>query len=960
MELKQKWMGLVIIFCLIITIGASIGLQQVANDSKSFHELNTLVHEPLEVSKNVESPNSGTSLNYTWTSWANASDYDNDLEFDTLNVYYNFSNFNYTGIFAVEFDIDVFIDDNGSFTPLTGDWEEFYEEVEPNNSYIWSYEWRAIADGNYSIGIGQEVLVDNFVTSDYFMYYEEFYWADIHQFTFLHGYSVTYTLSDQDQDSFNDTLEIDYSLNFSYTGHLNLEIQIFIVIWDEDLLDWDFYSSDYEHDSIDVVNGDFYNWSYQFKAWIDGDYQIAVGIDEEFYNLPFLVQDIYEWNDADAFTLINEMNGVLSEFDKDGDSCPDSFQLEFYFNFTVTGEINLRIRLKFYFWENSSWNYFESEYSGLKTEVVAGEIEIWNYEWSTLEAGKFRVNVSITDYDTSYNVGEETLGDIDLCAYEIINDWKSSKEEIDLDQDGTTDTIKLNYELLFKSTGWIEIKLDVAVKTWEDGYYYTRHYHTYFEGNVNTSNYYHCYYEFSAKEIIEYSIQTTITTSEDFFVLDDEAVIWTPLDVFNPVSNISYSTSEADLDNDGLIDTIIIDFELTFSASGSVILVLEFDIQYYDIGIDDWRHENPMTQQFMDDVTAGEIYESTFQYTAPQTGDYIIDIAVAIDDYGSPHIFEDIIYWYGNVYTLFEDYYFTFTEIDSDFDGLNDSVAASFNFKVTGNQTLLLVFGIDAKYYDEGQDSWISTGDMSGTPTSIFLEEFVVDTWYSWNHTWGAPFNDTFNVSISLSGLYYPSEEIIGYYLFENATKFDDFSFELEILPIEYDTNVDGFNETFELDLRFNFHKSGVAALNISFDVITVPNLYNSPDWNLTHLNYQYNADVTAGNWYNWFTNITVSENSLTLYLLTVFDRGVPVFYSTGILPDIRIYDPYEASLRLPLLPVIPPEPPINTTTTTTTPTTTTTTTTTVRITPGWYLAVSLLVITTIITSRRIRVMKER
>ena len=119
---------------------------------------------------------------------------------------------------------------------------------------------------------------------------------------------------------------------------------------------------------------------------------------------------------------------------------------------------------------------------------------------------------------------------------------------------------------------------------------------------------------------------------------------------------------------------------------------------------------------------------------------------------------------------------------------------------------------------------------------------------------------------------------------------------------------------------------------------------------------YQFNADVTSGTWYDWSSNITLNATPYAIFILTILDRGVSVFYSLGYLYDM---DPYEYEARLPLLPIIPPEPPVTTTTITTT-TPTTTTTTTVRITPGWYLAVSLLVITTIITSRRIRVMKKR
>ena len=86
-------------------------------------------------------------------------------------------------------------------------------------------------------------------------------------------------------------------------------------------------------------------------------------------------------------------------------------------------------------------------------------------------------------------------------------------------------------------------------------------------------------------------------------------------------------------------------------------------------------------------------------------------------------------------------------------------------------------------------------------------------------------------------------------------------------------------------------------------------------------------------------------------------DRGVPVFYSLGYFNDP---DPYTEYYTLPLSPIIPPEPlTITTTTTTTVPLVTTTTTTTIKLTPGWHLAVAMLVLTSLISSRKFRKSKN-
>ncbi|MHA2344120.1 MAG: hypothetical protein ACXADW_19830 [Candidatus Hodarchaeales archaeon] len=955
MELKQKWMGLVIIFCLIITIGASIGLQQVVNDSKSFHELNTLVQEPLEVSKNVESPNNGTSLNYTWTSWANASDNDNDLELDTLIIYYNFSNFNIFGLFLIDIEIGIYIENNGSFTSIDGDWDEFYRDVEPNESYIWSYEWRAVVDGNYSISIEQVVWGE---INGTLFYYEEFFWTDIHQFSFLYDYSVSVITSDTDQDTFDDTIDITYSLNFSYSGYVYLEIQVHILFWNEDLQEWDFLTSDYDYLSFESIKGAVFNWTYQYKAWYDGDYQFGVLIEEDYNNYyPYLVEDIQEWNNARAYNLVNEWDGAFTELDKDGDSFPDSFLLEYSFNYSYTGEVRLRIRIDIAILENSDWSYFENKYLYHSADAEVGIEDLWNFEWNTWETGRYKIDIRISEYETGIPILEETYENIDLCAYEIIRDWKTWTEEKDRDQDGTIDTIRLNYALLFKSAGWMELELEVEVDVVDNGdIYYRRNFITYFQGDVSTSSYYHCYFDFSAAEIVEYSFDASIRTEDDFPILEDAGKTWKALDVYNPVKNISYSTSELDKDNDGLIDTIFFNFELTFSSSDSVILYLEFEIRYYNPGTNEWNYQNDLYQQFMQDVTAGEVYEITIQYSAPLTGDYMIDIIARTEDYSSTHLFEDTVYWYGNEFTMFEELNYLFTPKDSDSDGLNDSLDISVQFQVAANQTLLMGFGVEARYYDDVEDRWISTGDIYQPEIQIFQKEVIANTWYSLNYTWGAPFNDTFNVSVAFSGPYYSLDNLNGYYFFENATKFDEITFETEIMSTGYDTNHDGFNETMELELALNFDESGLINLNISIDVITVDNLNDYESWSISNLMYQYNADVTSGTWYDWSSNITSDATPYAIFILTILDRGVPVFYSLGYLYE----DPYEYVYLLPLLPIIPPEPPVTTTTTTTTtPTTTTTTTTTVRITPGWYLAVSLLVITTIITSRRIRVMKK-
>ena len=178
------------------------------------------------------------------------------------------------------------------------------------------------------------MFVDQVVWGEYnvtSVHEEEFSWADIHRFNLLHDYSVSVETSDSDGDTLNDTVSYTYSLNFSSTEFYALEFVVHIFIWDDVYSEWDFLFSDHDYDDFSLINGGIYNWTYQYKAWYDGDYQFIIWIEDDYnpgYSL--LVEDTHEWHDAHAFTLLNEWDVVLTELDKDGDSCSDAFSLEYF------------------------------------------------------------------------------------------------------------------------------------------------------------------------------------------------------------------------------------------------------------------------------------------------------------------------------------------------------------------------------------------------------------------------------------------------------------------------------------------------------------------------------------------------------------------------------------------------------------------------------------------------------
>jgi hypothetical protein len=961
MNKKQYWIGLALVFCIAMSLGNFVNLPVTNSISKDTSEVNTLEQEPFEVSKMVNVLNDGSNANYTWTSWANASDSDKDLQVDTLNVYYNFSNFNVTGYFQIDLVMEIFSNNNDSPVHIDYESDEFYEYVEPNNSYLWKYEWYAWEDGNYSMTVDQIVWGDYNVT---FIHQEVFNWTNIHRFDLLREYNVSIKVSDSDQDMFNDTINFTYSLNFSTTGFFALEYSVQISYWNDYFNQWDYLTTKHFYDDFTLNEAKLVNWTFQFRAWFDGDYQFEIRIEDD-YNpgYPLLVEEEHEWYNAYAFSLINNWESALTLLDEDGDSSSDTFSLVYTLNFSISGEIDLRMSIDIMRWIDSAWEYFDYESEYLITDVVAGEEQQLEILWKSRETGRFRVDVQIHDEDMDVPIIEESFIDFELTTYDILADWKAWTEELDKDQDGTIDTIILNYGLKFKKSGMMDLRIQVGVQEQDSGgSSYTRHYTNYFHGEVTTTSYYHCYFEFSAYELKNYNFDVEISildnTMDRFVILEDWVMQWSASDIFNSLKNWSYTTSESDLDYDGLIDTLIIDYEFEFSFTGQVILYIEFDVEMYNTVTDQWEYESSRIHQFIEEVTPGVVYESTFRLSASVTADYRIEFYGSGELFsGDQQLFSDTIYWSGNKHTLFNDYNFVFTPKDSDSDGKNDSLNVQFNFNCTADQTLLVAFMFEIRKYNPLEDRWeyISSDDPYIPEVHIFNQDVIADTWYSWNYTWGVPSNGTFNISVRLSSPYELLDAYEDSYLFEDATEFDRISFDTEILVVNYDTNQDGLNDTTEFELNFNFDSlTGLVDLNISFEIFTLANIYDYSSWNTESFLYPYQADITPGIWYHWSTNFSIDPSLYGIYLIRIYDRGVPIFYTMGYLFEM---EPFPYIYEKPLLPVIPPDP--ETTTVPTTTTTTTTTTTIQQITPGLSLLVSLAVIVCLLVNRNYNLFKK-
>ncbi|MFX1283216.1 MAG: hypothetical protein ACFFB5_06155 [Promethearchaeota archaeon] len=1054
--LIRKWNYISSLILIILCLGILMPFNSLVTGSdnvKPLADQSQISNAEIESqqSSNEVSITETTTVDFSWSSWYDEYDNDSDGKYDTIEIFYEFSDFTVTEWIEFRIEIEIYYWDQG-WDYLDGDYDWFEPYVKPGETYIWSYQWGAWYDGNYSFSItvydysiDKEVIEETITWNDasefiylndwerwiveydrngdysndtiyiwYFLnftlsgwvdlqfrieiYYWDMYWDyidteyeyfweyvtagevynmsflwsawydgdynfsieirsydtdkmiiedfvawnDASSFSYFYDYNRWVDKSDKDGDGCEDTILIEYSLNFSCSTQVELEMWIEIYYWDGY---WTQVDSEYEYFWVDVSAGEVYNVSLQWSAWNDGDYNFSIIIRDE-YSERVLIEEWVVWTGACVFTLLDSWTSWTMEHDDDNDGCDDTFELGYEFKFSYTGEVYIRIRVEIEYWENGDWDWIDDYYDYIDEDVTSGDQHTWVFRWQAWYSGKYKFNVEAEERNYDIPLIEESFEWYADCAYNPIKDWDRWYIESDKDTDGYDDTIEIGFDILFSITGSMTLHLRARIKYWDTDYNewsYLESYYDAFTGEVTTDIWYYISFEWSAWQDGDYEIEIEIYGESRGNFIED-TIQWNNAYTFEALDSWESWIKEYDEDNDGCNDTIEIGYDIRFTFSGEAQLSLFAEIRHWNEQQEYWEEITYYSQLFQKHVTAGDLETISFRWPASKDGDFKFEISIY--DYTTYwHLIDETIEWYDACkYHLIKDWDMWYNEYDADTDGLTDTIEVGFDMTFSKSGPVFLLARLKVEYWDEEDQDW---QEIYTYLYEFFSEDVQEGSWYSINISWSAIYTGDYNISVALADLsiYTSNIEVEECIEWTGVTAYQGVEFEWE--PIHEDYYEDR-PDSIDIGYEFLFSQSGSVDFDIRVIVLYLD--YTTMKFDVKQIFWgSFKTDVIEGKWYGWVKkwDLTGTEGYQVYFFITIFDGRA------RILDDMVSLYAYAYEKPRQILP-------IETTSSTTTTTTTeeessSTATSTPNITPGWTVAALLTILSSIVTIRRLK-----
>ncbi|PWI46689.1 hypothetical protein CEE45_15495 [Candidatus Heimdallarchaeota archaeon B3_Heim] len=870
-----------------------------------------------------------------WERWIEEYDEDGDSLNDTIEIWYSL-NFSFSDWVNIQIRIEIFYW-NGYWEHIDTDGEYFGEDVTAGEVYNVSYKWRAWYNGNYNFSI----RIQSYSTNNPFL--EEWVaWSDASSFSFFSQYNRTVDKYDEDGDMWEDTISIEYSINFSFTDWAGLEIWIDIYFWNGY---WEHIDTEWEYFWEDVTSGEVYNISFQWTAWYDGDYNFSIRIRDEYSGIP-LIEEWVAWNNARAFTLLDSWDGWFEDYDEDGDGCKDTIELGYNFKFRYTGQVEVSIHVEIRYWnaEYGYWDWSDSIYEWLDMEVTAGDLHTWSMKWYARDSGMYEFSVHIQEERLDIPIINEVYEWTASCAYNPVKEWGSWYEKSDKDGDGYDDTVEIGFDMLFTVTGELTLYLRAEIRYWDENsqdWNYIDNYYDEFVGDIIVDKWYYCSFEWSAWQAGDYEFFITITGENGGTYIED-TIEWDSVNAFELLDSWNSWYTEYDEDNDGCMDTIEIGYDFRFTVSGWVDLDLSAEINYWDEESGYWEWVNYVNDRFYEEVTAGEWYTFSFRWSASDNGDFEFQIFIRGSNTYRNFIEETIVWQDACKFMLIKDWNIWYNEYDEDTDGLYDTIEIGLDLTFSKSGPTFLIGLLRIQYWNEQDQYW---QEIDIYMYEFFDEDVTVDVWYTMSFTWSALYSGNYNISFALAYLSGATTniQIEEWVAWTDVSAYQGLEFEWNRIHEEY---YEKRPDSITLGYNFLFSESGFVDFDIRITVLYADQ--TAMTFNLESITWDsFTTDVMQDIWYEWSINwdLVDSDDYMVYFFITIFDgRARLIDDLVGLYLDEYAQDLHK------LLPVES-----SSTTTTKEKPSSTTTTTTQTITPGWTVTVALTMLLVIIPLRRLK-----
>ncbi|MFX1283215.1 MAG: hypothetical protein ACFFB5_06150 [Promethearchaeota archaeon] len=810
-----------------------------------------------------------TTVDFSWSSWYDEYDNDSDGKYDTIEIFYEFSDFTVTEWVEFEIEIEIYYWDQGwDYLDDYDDWFEAF--VEPGETYIWSYRWGAWYNGNYSFA----VTVYDYST-DKIVIEETITWYDASEFIFLNDWERWIVEYDRDGDNSNDTIYIWYFFNFTFSGWVDLQFRMEIYYWD---MYWDYIDYRYERFWEDVTAGEVYNMSFLWSAWYDGDYNFSIRI-RSYESDETIIEEWVVWNDASSFSYFSNYDRWVDKSDEDGDGCEDTISIEYSFNFTFSGEVELEIWIEIYHWKGY-WDEITDEWDYFEEDVKSGEVYNVSFQWSAWYEGDYNFSIRVRDEYSDRELIKEWVDWSDACAFTLLDNWTSWTIEHDEDNDGCDDTIELGYDFKFSYTGQVYIRIRVEIRYWNpdhQGWDWIDDYYEYIEEAVTSGEQLTWSLRWQARDSGRYEFYVDIEERNFDIPLLEESFEWYADCAYNPIKEWDRWYREYDKDTDGCDDTIEIGFDMLFSVTGSITLNLRAQIHVWSTEYNEWDYFDYYHDEFTGEIKTNIWYYISFEWSAWEAGDYKLEIEIFGESGGT--LIEDTIDWENAcAFEALDSWKSWYEEYDEDNDGCKDTIEIGYDLQFTFSGEAHLSLFADIRHWNEQQEYW--------EEITYYYQHFQIQVTAGDLETisfrWPASEDGDFKFEI----LIYDSTadgKLIDILIDDTIEWFEACKYHLikdwNIYYYEYDADSDGLTDTIEVGFDMTFSKSGPVSLYAMMRI----NYWNEEKKYWQEIDaYVYDffsEDVKEGSWYS--INISWSAVYTGDYNISVRFVDLRYFYST-------------------------------------------------------------------------------
>ncbi|MHA1973230.1 MAG: hypothetical protein ACTSW1_09565 [Candidatus Hodarchaeales archaeon] len=334
-----------------------------------------------------------------------------------------------------------------------------------------------------------------------------------------------------------------------------------------------------------------------------------------------------------------ELETWIEDLDLTNNGLIDSVKVHNAIKFTIPGTKYLKMRITVLKWYNDEWlleKDYQLTYKGNVNDITQ-YYDCW-FIYFASSAHKYSIEIIISSLNENpeLDIITATVNWTAQEEYKLIEDWSYTTNNLDIDEDGRTDSIEIDLKVKFHYSGQVQFSFFAQLTKLGA---YPDLIRFIFDQEVVSDQWYNIQkLKFRAPDDGNFTIFMSCSSLDRSLVHFSTEIHWDNVYKAKIFMDYNFAFTEKDADLDGKKDSVEIDFNFISNINGAFAFQLSMKTYYFDETQNDWvklieESCHKTFGYFSQNVTRGHEYSLKCSFMCPFNGEFKISPVVIVPSF---------------------------------------------------------------------------------------------------------------------------------------------------------------------------------------------------------------------------------------------------------------------------------------------------------------------------------------